>query len=81
MAALQTALFWGILGSPYCSIGATIRIGRAMLCLPYAGILHKLFLTYNKKITNVVKKSRTWETKNLSADADSRTDTISERLH
>ena len=29
--------FFGILGPPYCGIGATIRIGREMLCLPYAG--------------------------------------------
>ena len=29
--------FLGILGPPYCGIGATIRIGREMLCLPYAG--------------------------------------------
>ena len=28
-----------ILGPPYCGIGATIRIGREMLCLPYAGFL------------------------------------------
>ena len=28
--------FSGILGPPYCGIGATIRIGREMLCLPYA---------------------------------------------
>ena len=28
--------FWGILGLPYCDIGATIRIGREVLCLPYA---------------------------------------------
>ena len=26
----------GILGPLYCGIGATIRIGREMLCLPYA---------------------------------------------
>ena len=26
-----------ILGPPYFGIGATIRIGREMLCLPYAG--------------------------------------------
>ena len=31
--------FSGILGSPYCGIGVTIRIGREMLCLPYAGFL------------------------------------------
>ena len=35
--------FWGILGPPYRGIGATIRIGREMLCLPYAG-----FLTYTQ---------------------------------
>ena len=29
--------FLAILGPPYCGIGATIRIGREMLCLPYAG--------------------------------------------
>ena len=29
--------FLGILGPPYCGIGATIRIGQEMLCLPYAG--------------------------------------------
>ena len=29
--------FLGILGPPYCGVGATIRIGREMLCLPYAG--------------------------------------------
>ena len=31
--------FWGILGPPYCFIGATIRIGREMLCLTYSGFL------------------------------------------
>ena len=30
---------WGILGPPSYGIGATIRIGREMLCLPYAGFL------------------------------------------
>ena len=29
--------FSAILGPPYCVTGATIRIGREMLCLPYAG--------------------------------------------
>ena len=29
-------MFLVILGSPYCGISATIRIGREMLCLPYA---------------------------------------------
>ena len=31
--------FWGIFGQPYYGIGATIRISREMLCLPYAGFL------------------------------------------
>ena len=29
--------FLGILGPPYGGIGATIRIGREILCLPCAG--------------------------------------------
>ena len=29
--------FLGILGPPYCGIGATIRIDQVILCLPYAG--------------------------------------------
>ena len=29
--------FFGILGPPSYGIGAIIRIGRDMLCLPYAG--------------------------------------------
>ena len=36
--------FLGILGPPYCGIGATIRIGREMLCLPYAGFLRAFSL-------------------------------------
>ena len=31
----------GILGPPYCGIGATIRIGREMLYLPYVGLLRQ----------------------------------------
>ena len=42
--------FWflGILGSPYCGIGATIRIGRGMLCLLYAGFFMELFVPPKK---------------------------------
>ena len=36
--------FLGILGPPYCGIGATIRIGREMLCLPYVGFLLNIFV-------------------------------------
>ena len=35
--------FWGILGPPSYGIGATIRIGREMLCLPYAGFFPAQF--------------------------------------
>ena len=43
----KKTLFLGILGPPYCVIGATIRIGREMLCLPYAGFL--IVTLYNNK--------------------------------
>ena len=29
--------FWGVLGLPYCCIGATIRIGGEVFCPLYAG--------------------------------------------
>ena len=32
-------MVFGIIGPHYCGIGATIRIGQEMLCLPYAGFL------------------------------------------
>ena len=40
--------FLGILGPPYRGIGATIRIGREMLWLPYAGFLSFLLKSYWK---------------------------------
>ena len=36
--------FWGILGPPYCGIGATIRIGQEMLCLPYSGFFFRIVI-------------------------------------
>ena len=60
---LKKIRFWGILGPPYYGIGATIRIGREILCLPYAGffkilnktphiiVLKKLLLIRFFKIT------------------------------
>ena len=52
-----------ILGPSYCGIGATIRISREMLCLPYVGFflnhhfwLHLLKLTFNK--TNRLKTTK-----------------------
>ena len=47
--------FLGILGPPNCGIGATIRIGREMLCLPYAG-----FLVADFKYSLVSYASRVW---------------------
>ena len=38
--------FLGIFGQPYCGIGATIRIGREMLCLPYAGFFTRYFTLF-----------------------------------
>ena len=35
-------VFLGILGPPYCGIGATIRICQEMLCFPYAGFFLEL---------------------------------------
>ena len=45
--------FLGILGAPYCGIGATIRIGREMLCLPYAGFL--IYISGFKKLLGTWK--------------------------
>jgi hypothetical protein len=36
-SVFQKIGFWSNLGPPYYGIGATIRIGREMLCFPYAG--------------------------------------------
>jgi hypothetical protein len=36
-------IFGGILGPPSYGIGATICIGREMLCLPYAGFFKNIF--------------------------------------
>ena len=43
-------VFLAILGPPYCGIGATIRIGREMLCLPYAGFFLRIFFFFVKKL-------------------------------
>ena len=33
----------GYIGPPYCGIGATIRIGQEMICLPYARFFFCIF--------------------------------------
>ena len=44
--------FSGILGPPYCGIGATILIGREMLCLPYAGFFKTFYVTFQVYFAN-----------------------------
>ena len=39
--------FWGILGQPSYGIGATISIGREMLCLPYAGFFRGVWSNWD----------------------------------
>ena len=38
--------FSAILGPSYCGIGATIRIGQEMLCIPYAGFFEEWIATF-----------------------------------
>ena len=40
--------FWGILGPPYCGIGASIHVGQEMLSLPNAGffLIELIFLRF-----------------------------------
>ena len=40
--------FRGILGPPSYGIGATICIGREMLCLPYAGFFSSNIIIFDK---------------------------------
>ena len=42
--------FLDILGPPYCGIGATIRIGREMLCLQYKGFFRRHLKKAIKKV-------------------------------
>ena len=56
--------FWGfgvlgILGPSYCGIGATIRIGREMLCLPYAGF----FIHARFQVVIIEKRKKTKSSK------------------
>ena len=43
LSVFQKIRVLGIPCTPYCGIGATIRISREMLCLPYAGIFLYLY--------------------------------------
>ena len=66
--------FWFlcILGPPYCGIGATIRIGRDIRCLSYAGFFlytfpeHLLDLYYHSKYFWVLQMS--FKTKKLLSE-------------
>ena len=57
--------FWGILGLPSYGIGATICIGRGMLCLPYA----EFFLEssdFSEKSTRVIMYHLVYHNTNFS---------------
>ena len=45
----------GILGPPYGGIGATIRIGQEMLCLPYAGFLLWTYASFVANGKNIIQ--------------------------
>ena len=45
--------FFGVLGPPYSGIGATIRIGREMLCLPYAGFFGMVLTQWHSEFQKV----------------------------
>ena len=49
---------WGILGPPSYGIGATIRIGREMLCLPYAVFFVYYQLIYPFEEKNIILKKK-----------------------
>ena len=57
-SVFQKIWVFGILGPPYCGIGATIRIGREMLCLPYAGFL--IVAIPNNKCVILTEVNTTW---------------------
>ena len=59
--------FLGIIGPPYCGIRATIRIGREMLCLPYAGLftLTKESINLQNKVMKETKRQRVEESMSL----------------
>ena len=46
----KNRFFLGILGPPYCGIGATICIGQEMLCLPYVEFFKKIFKKVCSKV-------------------------------
>ena len=48
---VQKIQILGIHGPPYCGIGATIRIGQEMLCVPYAGFFSSFFPPFTKVTT------------------------------
>ena len=49
--------FLGILGPPYCGIGATIHIGQEMLCLPYEGFFQTIWSGKGVFDVNIIKFS------------------------
>ena len=54
-AQKKVFFFWFCLGPPSYGIGATIRIGREMLCLPYAGFLIESFPNSLEEISRKIR--------------------------
>ena len=58
--------FLSILGPPDCGFSATIRIGREMLCLPYAGFFNAVLTAFLHMFKFINKTSE--ENKKCSLD-------------
>ena len=79
-----------ILGPPYCGIDATIRIGREMLCLPYAGFflveiwsLSILISFETQNALKTVQHSRTvwvWQRRKTRGGRGSQTDRLNKLI-
>ena len=51
-SVFQKKMVFCILGPPYCGMGATIGIGREILCLPYAEFF---LLTFENKARGQIR--------------------------
>ena len=68
--------FFCILGPPYCGIGATIRIGREIRCLPYAGFfLDSKPRPFNSK-TNLRRKKKKKKSEFFFAEEATKVNTL-----
>ena len=59
----KNQVFLSILGPPYHGIGATIRIGREMLCVLYAGFFLMIYKMYFSYFSSFLDRNRPNTTK------------------